>query len=510
MRESLAVPCPGSEFVTSEIAKKYGAWIAVAAIALLCAVIRFHNIGGASLWTDEIVSRYYSEVFDLRFQLGKGLVIEPTPPTYTLLLKGWMHWFGYSEAAMRALSAVACVLSVPVIYLLGRELAGGAQGLLAALLFALSPASVYFGQEARVYALYTLVVSIVLLSVAILLKEPRSKKGAATYLVFAGLCPYLHATGVIFLLACAGAVGLTWWREKQSRRYLPRWVALNALVLMLASPYLVHTLQASHAGGLDWMPPFSIHELASCLSAVISGLSTPRPWPGTIFAALLLVTLAVSIYRRPLSTRANTTLIGLPILFVILVSVVSLRRPILLPRTLLWTLVPLCLVAAIAALEAGRMRYASLLCLSAVFGTGLYFQVTSGGADKEPWREAVGQFSSQLEHADLVIVAPSSDPMVLAYYDGRVRNVRLWDASLPPTIMNAFADRLHIEPISRQQIEEAIRAHRSVWVVANGFDEKYIKSLRNEPPPTVYRNWQCGGTSCVTVAGWEPLVASSK
>jgi uncharacterized membrane protein len=478
---------------------------ALGLIIVLCAALRFYRIGEASLWTDEIVSRYYAQVFDLHYQFGAGLVTEPSPPTYTFLLRAWMLMFGYSEAAMRSLSAVACMLCIPVIYLLGRELTGKFQGLLAALLFALCPASVYFGQEARVYALLTLSASIVLWSVAVLLREPHSMKAAAGYVVFGTLCPYLHATGLLFILACYGAVGLSWLTQgAPGRRQLLKWTALNVVVLLLAAPYLVHTFEASRGGGLDWMPPFSIHALVTCVSATVGGLLTPRPWPGTIFAAALLAALIASLCLHPLSKRANFTLIGVPLLFVLLACVASVRRPILLPRIILWTLVPFCIAVGSELLAAGRARFALLLSLVAAFGIGFYFQLTTPGSGKEPWREAMHAFAPELERADLVVVAPLSDPMVLKYYAPQVKNIRLWNASLPRTTMNAFAEQLDIEPITGPEILQAIRAKQSVWVVSNAFDLVHVNDLQSQIPATVFREWFCDQTPCVGLAGWAP------
>jgi mannosyltransferase len=478
--------------------------IALGLIIILCAALRFYHLGAASLWTDEILSRYYAQVFDLHYQFTAGLVTEPSPPTYTLLLRGWMAVFGYSEAAMRSLSTTACLLCVPVIYLLGLELAGKRQGLLAALLFALCPTSLYFGQEARVYALFMLSASIVLWAVAVLMRDPRSVKAAVGYVLFATLGLYLHATGLLLILACAGAVGVFWLIQgAPGRRQLLKWTALNVVVLLLGAPYLVYTVGASRAGGLDWMPPFSMHSLVTCVSAVVAGLLTPRPWPGTVLAAALLAALAIGLYLRPLSMRANVTLIGVPILFILLVAVVSVHRPILLPRFIAWMVVPLCLIAASELLAPGRARFAVLLSLVAAFGTGLYFQVKTPGAEKEPWREAVQAFAPELERADLVVVAPLSDPMVLKYYAPQVKNIRLWDASLPRTTMNAFAERVNIAPITEPEILQAIEAKQSVWVLSNGFDLVRVNDLRSHIPATVFRQWPCGKNPCAGLAGWQ-------
>src|ERR1700733_1907242 len=150
--------------------------IALGFIIILCASLRFYHLGAASLWSDEIFSRYYVDVFGLHYVLTDGLSRETNPPTYYLLLRGWISLFGASEVALRSLSAAASILCVPVTYLLGRELGGKSRGLAGALLVALCPASVYFAQETRAYALFMFAATIVLWAAAVYQRNSRSGK----------------------------------------------------------------------------------------------------------------------------------------------------------------------------------------------------------------------------------------------------------------------------------------------------------------------------------------------
>jgi mannosyltransferase len=500
-------PCMPSQ--TSEVArvprKTSFAMIALGFIAILCALLRFYHLGAASLWSDEIFSRYYLDVFGLHYVLTDGLSTETNPPTYYLLLRGWMSLFGDSEVALRSLSAAASILCVPVTFLLGRELGGKSRGLAGALLFALCPASLYFAQETRAYALFMLVSTVVLWAAAVYQRDSRSVKATAFYLLSATLCLYLHATGLLLVVACGGAVWLYLLSNGVSTRQARfHWMVLNGFVLLLGSPYFLHVFTASHTGIINYMPPAGIHQLVYCASLVVSGMVTPYPWPAFLLAAALFLTLAVSLWLKPLSRRAGVTLVGVPCLFITLVLLVSFRRPILLPRILVWMVVPLCLIAGEQLLTAGRARYVVLLSLLAAFGTGLFFQVTRPNSDKEPWRDISREVGPDLEQADLVVLSPVSNPMVLSYYAPRVKNVRLWDASLRPNIMSAAAERLHIASISEAEILQAIKAKRSVWVLSHSFDLDRVNDLRSQVPATVFREWFCGKVPCAAAAAWRP------
>jgi mannosyltransferase len=479
--------------------------VVLALIVLLCVALRFYHLGAASLWSDEIFSRYYVDLFGLHYLLSDGLSKETNPPTYYLLLRGWIALWGASEAALRSLSTLASILCVPVTYFLGRELGFKSQALAGALLFAVCPMSVYFAQEARAYAMLMLAASVVLWAAAAFQRDSGSWKASILYLLSATLCLYLHATGLLFVAACAGAAWL-WLLSKgagaRSARW--KWLALNGLVLVLGLPYYLHVFAATKTGVINYVPPAGIHQLVYCFSRVVTGIVTPYPWPAFLLAAAVCIALVVSLWLNPPSSRASVTLIGVPCLFVVLVLVLSLRRPILLPRTLVFLVVPLCVLAGRQVLVTGRARFAVILSLVAAFGTGLFFQATARNSDKEPWREISQTLAPELTKADLVVFSPVSDPEVLLYYAPQVKNLRLWDLGLPPTIMRAAADRLHIAPITEPEILQAIQSGQSVWVLSHSFDLSRVNELQARVPAIFFREWFCGKVPCVAAAHWQP------
>ena len=148
------------------------------------------------------------------------------------------------------------------------------------------------------------------------LRDSRSVKAAVFYVLFGTLCLYLHATGLLFVMACGGAVWLFLLTQGASgRQALLKWTAFNALVLLLGVPYYLRAFTASKSGIISYMPPAGIHQIVYCASLIVSGIVTPYPWPAFLLAAAVFVTLAVSLsFHRP-SNRASVTLIGVPCLF---------------------------------------------------------------------------------------------------------------------------------------------------------------------------------------------------
>jgi hypothetical protein len=145
------------------------------AITSLGAGLRLFQIGRKGLWLDEAFSVWMGRqpLLDMFSWL---LRIDQHPPLYYTLLHYWL-WLGDSAALVRTFSAIIGALTIPLIYLLGRRLAGWQVGLLAALILAVSPFHVRFAQETRMYTLLTFNAAMAMLALAQLLTDSRAATG---------------------------------------------------------------------------------------------------------------------------------------------------------------------------------------------------------------------------------------------------------------------------------------------------------------------------------------------
>ena len=164
-------------------------------ILLLAFALRLLRIGASSLWFDEAFSWLVAQQLAWKILTQR---LEPfLPPLYHVLLHFWVR-AGESEAMLRSFSALCSVLTVPVMYALGRELFSPATGLAAAALTAILPFQIYFAQEARPYAL------VILLSALVLWAFVRACKGDGykawgVFGALAGLSLYAHYFMVLSL-----------------------------------------------------------------------------------------------------------------------------------------------------------------------------------------------------------------------------------------------------------------------------------------------------------------------
>ncbi|PJF26543.1 MAG: hypothetical protein CUN53_07440, partial [Phototrophicales bacterium] len=124
------------------------------AFLLLSAALRLHDLGAQSLWYDE--GNSYVQSTRSLSAIADNAARDIHPPGYYWLLAGWRALMGESEFALRSLSAFASILSAALTYAIGRRLMGKTGGILALLFVTLNSFSIYYAQEARMYALLTL------------------------------------------------------------------------------------------------------------------------------------------------------------------------------------------------------------------------------------------------------------------------------------------------------------------------------------------------------------------
>src|SRR6478672_870461 len=144
----------------------------LAGLTLAGALLRFATLDVQSYWLDEVAT-----VNILRHGFGDMLSAvsagESTPPFYYIVAWVWSKVFGTGEVGLRSLSALLGTATIPLVYVLGRRVAGRVAGLAAAALCAFNPLLIWYSQEARSYALMVFLIGLSLLAFIAVLEQPR-------------------------------------------------------------------------------------------------------------------------------------------------------------------------------------------------------------------------------------------------------------------------------------------------------------------------------------------------
>lgn len=210
--------------------------LALVAVVLLAFGVRIHLLGAQSFWNDEGNS-YVQATRDLA-TIAENAARDIHPPLYYWLLAFWRLIGGESEFALRLLSALAGTITVAAVFAAARRLFSPTSALFAALLTALNSFSVYYAQEARMYALLALWGALSLWALIALLQRPSRRRWIAYGLInAAGL--WTQYAFPFFMLA-QGVIALMWIAVTPQRRLhrLRDFTFANLLAIALYLPWL--------------------------------------------------------------------------------------------------------------------------------------------------------------------------------------------------------------------------------------------------------------------------------
>ncbi len=208
--------------------------------------IRFPTLGLQSYHHDEVVTAARVLPGSFGHMLREVHRSESTPWLYYVLAWGWSKAFGLGEFGLRSLSAVFGTVTIPVAYLIGRELAGRRAGLMTMAFAVVNPMLIWYSQEARAYSLLVLFCS---LSLLFFLRFRRTAAGSdlALWSLSSALALASHYFAAFPIAIEAGWLLL----ETGPRRRLLVALGGIAATAALLAPLALH--QAANSTHFDWI-----------------------------------------------------------------------------------------------------------------------------------------------------------------------------------------------------------------------------------------------------------------
>ena len=288
-------------------------WV-LAALAVLAVLVglalRFWT--KSDLWLDEALTVNIAR--QPLHTLPSFLRRDGAPPLYYVLLHVWMGWFGQSDMAVRALSGVFGVVTMPLAWLAGRRLGGRRVGWAAFLLVATSPFAVRYDTETRMYSLVVLLTVLGFLALDRSLRRPRPGNLVATAAV-CGLLLYTHYWSIYLI----GTVLL--WLAFEAWRGRPEWRrgAAASLVATLAGcltfvPWLPTFLYQSKHTGTPWATPANFAAMVSAIASFAGGSTSQGRALALMFFALAgLGLFGLAVDRRHVDLDLRTRPLGRPL-----------------------------------------------------------------------------------------------------------------------------------------------------------------------------------------------------
>ncbi len=385
--------------------------IGLLALLFIAYGLRTGTLTLQSMWVDEVMALHFTEG---SFMETARTIIHPSHngPLFYLLLFGWRHLVGDSDFAVRYLSAICSVLTMPLLFRWARRLATARAGAVAVWLWGFSPFALWFAQEAKMYALHMLVA----VASSLALTEAFQRGGWWRWLLFASLTStvfYSHLFGV-FLVASQAvmALFLGWQRRKRLLAYLATMLLLGLahLPLLKIGWQLIQYYEPRDIWR-GFVPLGTL--LRDALGNYFYRLSVPTvSWPAFLLPAGLALVGAAALLLGKKERWAVAVHALLPVL---LFYIISFRVPVYTAKYLSAVVPALFLLVAYGVETLARLWRplgVLLLALGGLMIGGLVRDLTDPAMQRGDWRFIASYIEAHEGPNDVAVVS--------AYYNTRL------------------------------------------------------------------------------------------
>jgi mannosyltransferase len=385
----------------------------LAALTVLAAILRFTRIGYQGFWFDEGNTAQLVH-FSPGQMLGLIPQSESTPPLYYCVAWVWAHVFGYGEAALRSLSALAGVVTVPVAYGAASKLVSRRAGLITGALTACNPFLIWYSQEARSYSLLVLLTATALLAFAYARATPTPRILLA-WVIASGLALATHYYALLAIGPQAVWLLAVHWRKP------PVQVAIGA-VGVCGLALIPLAISQNGTGHTSWIAPIPLGaRLGQIFPQFLIGVSAPAKGVLYPIAALtvlvglvLLMTRSKAAEQRAAFAAGGLVAGGLVINLVLVAGGVDdlITRNVI----VLWLPAAVLLAGGLGAKRAGMLGIAAAAALCATGVVAAVGVATDRTLQRPDWRALARVLGTRPVVGRAILVQRYPDLLPLSLY----------------------------------------------------------------------------------------------
>jgi mannosyltransferase len=467
-------------------------------ITLIGAALRLHLLGARSLWIDEAASVNFASLAWKPF-LKVLWGYQGNMAFYYFLLRGWIH-LGDSEFAVRSLSVLFGVLTIPAVYLLAARLFDRPTGLISAALLTVHSFHIHWCQETRAYSLLILLLVLTTYALIAALESNSKLRFWLAFSALAALSIYAHIFALLVLTAHALAIAF----PKPFRVELPTVAASAAVFACLCEPMAAFVI-LQHSDQLAWIAKPSLTDIWEFLKLLTS--------QGGVLLVVVYLGLCGLAFLQPVGVKRPAKeswalrlilfwLLSLPLLTL----AASLIKPLFYPRYMVICVPALVILAARGLMNLYNMpaaRYwaapVAFVLVIAVSGWGTHEYFVNFPTETSDWRSAVSYI---LEHQRPGDGAIFFLPNVYCYhyYVHRAEESQHKATSAPDVLYPPVP----WQPVTRSEVEQVTFGRERVWLILhidsiNPQASANIQSTLNETYRVVDKH-EFPGEDLITVA----------
>ena len=207
-------------------------------IVFLGIILRIYKLGKHNFWIDEIMLIEKATNLPSFGEILSWAVCWMCPPFYAFFMHFWIKLFGHSEISFRLPSVIFGVLTILLIYKVGKTLFSRQVGVLSAYLLAISPFHIIYSQEGK---MYTLLPFLGLLSMYFLYKLLIRDKNSywIGYFISNVILIYTHNWG-LFLFISENIYFVSYLllvKKDKCKVNIKKYLMMQALIILLYLPW---------------------------------------------------------------------------------------------------------------------------------------------------------------------------------------------------------------------------------------------------------------------------------
>jgi 4-amino-4-deoxy-L-arabinose transferase-like glycosyltransferase len=439
--------------------------------------LRILGLSWQPLWWDEGYSMYVSPM-----PIG-AMIVETAedihPPLYYMLLHCWEGLVGITPTSIRLFSVFLGVVTVLLIFQMGKHIGGYRLAWVAGLIAAVNPFLVYYSQEVRMYALATFLgllstyLMFLWLDVRCGRKEMSSRLLLVTYLAVTAAALYTHYYTVLIPLAQTLFV-LLYYRH---RRLLLKWLTCQAVLAIAYLPWIMFTVTrlTSYVSGkvsIEQSNPLGPFEFLMRHLMAFSLGHLPDPWGGLYGFSLLFLALGIlgivkarNVVDRAVQVMLWPILIFVSVLGAYLINLVYPFNPLGFERLLLFAAPGYCLTIAVGCLYLWQKKrvlgWLALSIILAASGLSLWVFYSTSRYTADDYRPLLAQVKTGAQLGDAVL---NLYPWQIGYFRS------YFGADAPPleaAFKQDWSSRWDDPTLLPNYIDNLMAQHARVWFPAH-------------------------------------------
>ncbi len=386
-------------------------------------------------------------------------VRDPQPPLAYALFRGWALVFGTGELVMRVLPVFGSLAGIAGMYALGHRIDGRRTGLLAAALLTVHPFMIWHAQDARPYAIWVAASTIAAWLALCALRRDRAKDWLL-YVLAAASAAYLYYLEIFFLVAL-NIYAIFYLRKRLS--LLRRWLAAQFLLAVVLAPWYLQErllLGSGYGGTAGVTEPLQL--VTWLLPALQFGRSL-SPEIAARSSLLVICALLAGLWFMARRNNRYTIYVGLAaFLPPLLLGLAAMFLNVFAPRYVLAS-TPACLLLLVSlAVALWRRALWTRLLATAIFAAWLGLMLHSLNnawfnpefAKSPDWRGLALYLRQETVPGDMVIQTAADEAFTLYHED--------WT-----DFLRLPANPVQSEDEILEALRSAQVTHGSLWLVAS-------------------------------------------